>query len=185
MLRPSIRGFTIVELLVVVAIIGVLATVILANLNQGRERAAAANELRQLQEIEKALRVYLIDNGYAQWWEQGDSSGVHMSTINEIRNDSDAPGFDQYISELPKSYLNSDFDYQYRNSGDPLQTPCGDRRRGVSIRIDQAHSANPEAVLEIDQELDGGDGMDCGRFRWSDDASQSIYYIIANDSDDL
>ena len=185
MLRPSIRGFTIVELLVVVAIIGVLATVILANLNQGRERAAAANELRQLQEIEKALRIYFIDNGYAQWPSGNDRNlnGRPFPAINTMRTG--YPGLDTYIPELPESYLNSDFDYQYNNSGNPLQTPCGDRRRGVSIRIDQAHSANPEAVLEIDQELDGGDGMDCGRFRWSEDASQSIYYIIANDSDDL
>jgi len=179
MLRPSIRGFTIVELLVVLAIIGVLATVILANLNQGRDRAAVANELRQLQEIEKALRVYLIDDGRAQWWR---ATGGSFITINQLRADN--PGLEDFLQPLGRPYLNPNREYQYANYNSDPASDCNDRLEGISIRIDQANAVNADAMAMLDDEVDGGDGSDCGRIRWGG-SSNSLYYIIANDIDDL
>jgi prepilin-type N-terminal cleavage/methylation domain-containing protein len=179
-------GFTLLELLVVLAIIGVLATIVLVNVNDARDRAAHLTELRQLQEIEKALRLYMLAEGRTRWWRSNELTGApSFPPINQLRTDPLLPGFDKYMPELPKSYLSPNYDYQYNSRGNPLQSPCGNRLRGVSIRIDRAYDENPEAVLALDQEIDGGDGMNCGRFRWSEDASESIYYIFATDLDDI
>ena len=57
------KGFTLVELLVVISLIGVLATLILANLNAARERGRDAVRKSDLRNIQTALRLYYNDNG--------------------------------------------------------------------------------------------------------------------------
>ncbi|MDO8341341.1 MAG: type II secretion system protein [Candidatus Woesebacteria bacterium] len=61
----KLKGFTLVELLVVISLIGVLATLIFANLNAARERARDAVRKSDLRNIQTALRLYYNDNaGY-------------------------------------------------------------------------------------------------------------------------
>lgn len=57
------KGFTLVELLVVVSIIGILTTLVVANLNSARERARDANRKSDLRNIQTALRLYYNDIG--------------------------------------------------------------------------------------------------------------------------
>ncbi|MEK9156250.1 MAG: prepilin-type N-terminal cleavage/methylation domain-containing protein [Patescibacteria group bacterium] len=57
-------GFTLVELLVVVAIIGILATVIIINLNSSRVRARDARRMSDTEAIAKALDLYNNDVGH-------------------------------------------------------------------------------------------------------------------------
>ena len=59
------KGFTLIELLVVIAIIGVLAAVILASLNSARAKARDAKRIKDIQEIRKAIDLYVDDNGNA------------------------------------------------------------------------------------------------------------------------
>jgi len=70
-------GFTLIELLVVVSIIGILTTLVMANLNSARERARDAQRKSDLHNIQTALRLYYNDNSQfpssltfnAQWEE--------------------------------------------------------------------------------------------------------------------
>ena len=57
------KGFTLVELLVVVAIIGILATIVLSSLSSARERARDARRLSDIATIQNALEMYANDNG--------------------------------------------------------------------------------------------------------------------------
>lgn len=57
------KGFTLVELLVVVSIIGILTTLVVANLNSARERARDASRKSDLRNIQTALRLYYNDIG--------------------------------------------------------------------------------------------------------------------------
>jgi type II secretion system protein G len=60
--RQIQRAFTLIEMLVVISIIGILATLIAANLNSARSRARDAERKSDLKNIETALRLYYNDN---------------------------------------------------------------------------------------------------------------------------
>jgi prepilin-type N-terminal cleavage/methylation domain-containing protein len=54
-------AFTLVELLVVITILGVLASIVLVNLSGGRERARDAQRKNDLRQLQTALRMYYND----------------------------------------------------------------------------------------------------------------------------
>ena len=56
------KGFTIIELLVVVAIIGLLASVVVLGLNDAQLKARDTQRLEQIQQISKALNIYYVNN---------------------------------------------------------------------------------------------------------------------------
>jgi len=57
------RAFTLIELLVTISIIGILATLFIANLNSARSRARDAQRKSDLRNIQTALRLYSNDKG--------------------------------------------------------------------------------------------------------------------------
>ena len=57
------KAFTLIELLIVVAIIGILASVVLVSLNSGRTKAKAARSVAQLKSVNTALEAYYASEG--------------------------------------------------------------------------------------------------------------------------
>lgn len=57
------KGFTLVELLVTIAIIGLLATIAFVSLNRARVKARDAKRLSDLRQLQSALELYFSDNG--------------------------------------------------------------------------------------------------------------------------
>lgn len=60
--RP-LTGFTIIELLVVISIIGLLSSVVLASLQSARAKARDAQRIQAMNELRKALFLYYDANG--------------------------------------------------------------------------------------------------------------------------
>lgn len=57
------RGFTLIEILVVIAILGILSSVILSALNDARQRSRNTAYLSQIREYQKALSLYYSERG--------------------------------------------------------------------------------------------------------------------------
>jgi len=57
------KGFTLVELLIVMAIIGLLASIVLISLNIAKKKANDAKRLSDLKQIQIALEMYNDENG--------------------------------------------------------------------------------------------------------------------------
>ncbi len=57
------KGFTLLELLVVIALIGILSSIVLASLNRARDKSADTARMATMREIEKALNLYYSNNG--------------------------------------------------------------------------------------------------------------------------
>lgn len=60
--KAGARGFTVIELLVVIAVIGVLAATIIVALDMSRAKARDARRIRDVQELHKAIELYVADH---------------------------------------------------------------------------------------------------------------------------
>jgi len=57
------KGFTLIEILIVVAIIGILASIILVGLSSFRSQGRDARRIADLHQVQNALELYFTKNG--------------------------------------------------------------------------------------------------------------------------
>ena len=60
--RDEEEGFTLVELMVVIVILGLLATVVLVNVLPSQDRAMATKARADISTLEQAMEMYRLDN---------------------------------------------------------------------------------------------------------------------------
>lgn len=102
------KGFTLIELLVVISLIGILSTLVLANLNSARERSRDAQRKSDLRNIQTALRLYYNDVGGYPTNAQLPAWGEEFSRTGTV-----------YMNTLPKDPLSSQsYRYTYYIDGD-------------------------------------------------------------------
>lgn len=58
------KGFTLIEMLIVVAIIGILSALILVGLSQFRSRGRDARRIADLKQVQNALEIYYTRNSF-------------------------------------------------------------------------------------------------------------------------
>jgi len=76
------RGFTLVELLIVIAIIGILSSVVLSNLTGARTKAYDAKVQAQLANIRQDAEIYYISNGNYGVATSSCSGGMFADTVS-------------------------------------------------------------------------------------------------------
>ena len=67
----AMRGFTLIELMIVVVIMGILATLLIPRIMERPEEARRIKGKMDIKAIESALKLYKIDNGSYPTTEQG------------------------------------------------------------------------------------------------------------------
>ena len=73
-IRHNQRGFTLIEVMVVVVILGILAGIVVPKLLDRPEEARRTKAELQIKGIEDALALYKLDNGLFPSTEQGFAS---------------------------------------------------------------------------------------------------------------
>lgn len=108
-------GFTIVELLIVIVVIGILAAIVIVAFNGVQGRAKDTQRDSDLKSVQKALELYYIDNG---GYPRCNATGANLSpfanssgTITACLSDDLIP---KYIGSLPKDPTSDGAQYEYR-----------------------------------------------------------------------
>lgn len=78
------KGFTLIELMVVVVILGILAGLIIPKIMGRPEEARRLKAKMQIQHLEQALKLYYLDSGIYPTTEQGLSALVEKPTVEPV-----------------------------------------------------------------------------------------------------
>lgn len=78
------RGFTLIEIMVVMVILGILAGLIVPRIMDRPEEARRTKAAIQIQSIEQALKLYKLDNGVYPTTEQGLQALVEAPSVGRL-----------------------------------------------------------------------------------------------------
>ena len=106
------RGFTLIEVLVVVAILGILAAIIVPKIMDRPDEAKRVAAKADIGSIVQALKLYRLDNGFYPTTDQGLGALVQKPARNPVPGNWKQGG---YVDRLPKDPWGSD--YQYLSPG--------------------------------------------------------------------
>ena len=107
---PRHRGFTLIELMVVLVIIGVLAALIVPNVLERADEARVTAAHTDVNNLMQALKLYKLDNQRYPSAEQGLQALVTRPSVGAI-----PPRWKNYVDKLPNDPWGQP--YQYANPG--------------------------------------------------------------------
>ncbi|MFA5643782.1 MAG: prepilin-type N-terminal cleavage/methylation domain-containing protein [Candidatus Paceibacterota bacterium] len=112
--KDKINAFTLIELLIVVAIIGILAAIIFAMANSAQAGARDGRRQSELSQTKKALQAYYLQNGrYPTTTVDGISLEVDNDTAGTFSQAMKSSGYMSIIPRDPKYTADGDFAYKY------------------------------------------------------------------------
>ncbi len=107
-LRHDRRGFTLIEIMVVVVILGLLAALVVPKLIGRTEEAKRTQAAVQMKNIEQALELFKLDNGFYPATDQGIQALVTLPESGRIPKNYRKQG---YLDRVPKDPWSNDYIY--------------------------------------------------------------------------
>jgi general secretion pathway protein G len=104
------EGFTLIEILIVVTILGILASLVAVKLMDRPGEARATKARLDIQTLENALKLYKLDNGAYPSSEQGLRALVEKPAVGRIPRNYREGGYLEK-GELPKDPWERDYYY--------------------------------------------------------------------------
>ena len=104
------QGFTLIELMVVLVIIGVLAALIVPNVLERADDARSMAAKTDVNNLMQALKLYKLDNQRYPSAEQGLAALIAKPTVGAV-----PPNWKPYLDKLPNDPWSNP--YQYLNPG--------------------------------------------------------------------
>ena len=113
------RGFTFIEIMVVVAILAILAALVVPRIMGRTDDAKRTAAKVQIRNIEGALQLYKLDNGIYPTTEQGLKALVEKPSVGVVPKKWKLGG---YIQKLPEDPWGNPYKY-FSPSQTPVQNP--------------------------------------------------------------
>jgi len=110
--QPIQKGFTLIEIMIVIVILGILAGLLIPRVMDRPDQARVVAAKSDIQGLMNALKLYRLDNGSYPSAEQGLQALVKKPETGNIPRNWKPGG---YLDRLPKDPW--DTDYQYLNPG--------------------------------------------------------------------
>ena len=104
------RGFTLIELMVVIVILGILAGLIVPRIMGRPEEARRAKAAMQMESMETALKLYKLDSGTYPSTEQGLQALVEAPSVGEPPRNWREGGYLEK-GKIPKDPWGNDYVY--------------------------------------------------------------------------
>lgn len=102
-------GFTLIEILVVLAIIGILASVVVPNILDNPDKARVIKAQQDIKTIESAMQMYKLDNFVYPSTDQGIEALVDKPTGGTIPKNWKEGG---YLKDLPEDPWGNPYQYE-------------------------------------------------------------------------
>ena len=121
------EGFTLIEIMVVILILGLLATIVVQSLRGATDKAKVTKAEADISEIKTALDRYYLDNGYYPTSDQGLPALVTAPTSGQIPSNYEDGG---YIEKLPLDPWGTPYFYQSDGNSYVLKSFGADGKPG-------------------------------------------------------
>jgi general secretion pathway protein G len=115
------KGFTLIEIMVVVVILGILATFIVPRLLDRPDEARRTKATLDIRALEESLGLFKLDNGYFPSTEQGLQALVTIPTIGKIPSKYPDGG---YLKKVPQDPWGGDYVYLSPGIHDDFDIIC-------------------------------------------------------------
>lgn len=163
------KGFTLIEVLIVVAIIGILASIVLVGLGPARQSGQDARRLADVRGIQTALELYYRAEGtYPANQGAGDSYQEYCNmaqTVSQYSNNQILPS-DPRVTGTSGGGCGSEGDYVYASDGSNYV---------LGALLDGPLPAGFQ--FQVPSSLAGMDVDDCGSVRTIAAGDKSVYCV--------
>ena len=146
-IRKDNKGFTLVELVVVIAILGILAAIAVPRLGKSRTSAAVTAHNANVRTLESAANMYIADKGKPEGTENNKTGTIAKDDLKEYL---------QEWPEIPKGLIGLDVVYDKKGDNEELVTGtiAAGTEYTVTVDTEGTITVTPGKIKEVKAKTD-------------------------------